>query len=148
MLWILLGSVAVVVAAGCSIGASWDSRRDIARGRPTFHSVADATGIWSRMRLDQLLGPRDAEDRYTATSEQVHTIPRTRWKRLFDNDLSDLACILFAAASPFFYGSHTTLSISLLAIAGSYVGIGYVVAFVVVIREGPRDDHGRGSDKT
>jgi hypothetical protein len=119
-----------------SIGASRGSRRDIGSGRPSFYSVADATGIWSRSRLDRLLGPRDANDRYTATAEQVDAIPQTLWKRLFDNGLCDLACILVATASPFLYGSQTVVSLGLLAVSGAYIAVGYVGAIVVVIRDG------------
>jgi hypothetical protein len=136
MLWVLLASIAVVVAAGTSLGASRDSRRDIDGGRPSFYSVADVTGIWSRPRLDRLLGPRDDDDRYRATTEQVYTIPQTLWKRLFDNDLCDLACILFAIVSPFLYQSQTALSLGLLVVSGAYIVTGYVGAIVVVVRDG------------
>jgi len=140
MLWVILGSVLVVIAAGCSIRASRDSRRDINTGRPSFYSVADATGIWSRTRLDQLLGPRDTDDRYTATSEQVYGIPQAWWKRFFDNDLCSLACILLAIAAPFCYRSQTVLSIGLLAISGSCVVISYVGAVVVILQSGLWDE--------
>ncbi len=143
MLWIILGSVGVVIAAGCSVGASRDSRRDITGGHPKFDSVADATGVWNRTRLDQLLGPRDSDDRYTATAEQVYSIPKTWWKRVFDNDLCDLGCIIIALASPWFFRSQTTLSTILLAIAACYLVIGYVGAVVVVSRNGSWAERGR-----
>ena len=139
MLWVIVASVALIVAAGCSIAASLDSRRDIAGGQPSFYSDADVTGIWSRAKLDQLLGPRNADDRYTATSEQVDAIPQTLCKRYFDNGVSDLACILLAGVSPFVYGSQTALSLGLLAVSAVYIVTGYVVAVVVVIRAGSGD---------
>lgn len=143
MLWIILGSITVAIAGGYSIGASRDSRRDIAGGHPSFDSVADATGIWNRTTLDQLLGPRDSDDRYTAAAEDVYGIPKTWWKLFFDNDLCDLASITLALASPWFFRSHTTLSIILLAIAAGYVVIGYAGAVVVVIRNGSWAERGR-----
>ena len=136
MPWVILVSIAVVIAAGCSIGASRNSHRDITGGHPTFDSVADATGVWNPTRLDQLLGPRDTDNRYTATAEQVYGIPKTRWKRLFDNDLCDVGCIILALASPWCFQSQTALSIILLAISAAYVVMGYVGAVVVVIRNG------------
>jgi len=143
MLWFILGSVAVVIAAACSIWASRASRRDITGGHPKYASVADATGVWNRTRLDQLFGPRDSDDRYTATAEQVYGIPKTWWKRLFDNNLCDLGCIIIALASPWFFRSQTALSIVLLAIAGGYIAIGYVGAVVVVIKSGSWAERGR-----
>jgi hypothetical protein len=140
MVWVVLGAIAVIVGAGLSIAASRDSRRDVDRGQPSFYSVADVTGIWSRSRLDRLLGPRDADDRYSVTAEQVYAIPQTLWKRLFDNRPFDLACICVAIASPFLYGTQAALSVGLLALAGMYIATGYIGATVVVLRGRAHDN--------
>ena len=134
MLWVILGSVAVMIAAGCSVAATRDSHRDIKSGKPTFHSVADVTGVWDRAKLDQLIGPRDGNDRYAVRADQVYDIPQTWWKRWLDNDFCDVSCVVLAVAVPCIFLWQPTLAIVLLAGSAAYVIIGYTTALVVVLR--------------
>ncbi len=141
MLWILIGSVVVILGSGVSIWSSVRSRRDIATGRPRFESVADVTGIWKRETLDGILGPRDSEDRYRATSNQIHAIPKTAWKQLFDSELGDTATIIAAIISPLVYETNFALSLGLLSSSAAFIIIGYIGAVFVVVRDEVLNDY-------
>lgn len=136
MIWMICVSVVVVIAASTSLAASYDSRRDIATGKPEFTSIADRTGIWYREELDRLLGPRDENDRYTATTEQVDRIPRTWLKFLLDNDWCDGMSIAAALTAPALFCFYPALSVIVLTVAVLYILLGYIVSIVVVLKTG------------
>ena len=133
MVWFFLILTAVVIAAGASLAASWNSRRDLASGRPSFHSVADLTGIRNRTRLDELFGPRDGEDRYTVNAEALQKVPRTKWKRWFDREGSDIGCIALALAAALLIRSLPSIAWGLLAVSAVYLILGYLGALIAVL---------------
>lgn len=135
MLWMIIATVMVALAAGGSILATIGSRRDIASGNPTFDSVADVTGIWNRSELDRVLGPRDDEDRYCATAQQVYNIPPARWKWLLDNSWCDAVSLILALTAPVLYAMQSPgAGITLLGCSAAYQLIGYGSALVAVVR--------------
>ncbi len=134
MLSFFMLSAIVLVAAGASLVASRDTRRDLATGHPTFDSVADATGIWSRSRLDDLVGQRDEDDRYTVSAEMVYSIPMTWWKHWFDSDIADIGCIVLTLIGATQIRLHPPIAWSLVAVPAAYIVIGYVGGVLVVVR--------------
>lgn len=137
MLWYFVLLAVVLVAAGFSLMASGHTRRDLATGRPTFDSVADATGIWNRSHLDDLIGVRDSDDRYTVSADEVRRIPQTFWKRYFDSDVADAGCIICSLIGAPLIRSYPAIAWGLAAVSAAYIVAGYVGAFVVVIRNRP-----------
>ncbi len=142
MLWIIIGSVCVALAAALSLWASYESRRDIAAGNPKFSSVADVTGIWRRSQLDAILGSRSADDRYAVTLEELSMVRRPGWKVWLDSEAGDAACIVVALLAPFVYDSSATLAVVPLVFAGLYQFVGYAWAICVMFRSGVWDEDG------
>jgi hypothetical protein len=134
MLWFILLLAVVLFAAGLSLVATRDTRRDLATGRPTFDSVADATGIWNRSRLDDLVGPRDDDDRYVVSAEQVRDISPTWWKRWFDSDVADVGCIVLSLAAGLLFRSYPSVAWILIVVSAVYIGVGYFGGIIVVLR--------------
>ncbi len=134
MLWFFVLLAVVLVSAGASLAASRDTRRDLDTGRPTFDSVADATGIWNRSRLDDLVGPRDDDDRYTVNAEMVRNIPSTWWKRWFDSDVADVGCIILSLIAASLIRSHPPFAWGLVSVGAAYIGVGYLGGILVVLR--------------
>jgi hypothetical protein len=134
MLWFYLLLAVVLVAAAASLVASGNTRRDLATGRPTFDSVADATGIWNRSRLDELVGPRDGDDRYAVSAELVRNIPPTWWKRWFDSDVADIGSIALSLIGVFLVRSYPSIAWGLLAVSAAYIIVGYIGGVFVVLR--------------
>lgn len=124
----------VLIAATASLVASRDTRRDLETGRPTFDSVADATGIWDRSRLDGLIGPRDGDDRYTASVQVVRSITPTWWKRWFDSNLADVGCIALSLIGASLMRSHASVAWGLVLVSAAYIFVGYIGGMVVVLR--------------
>ena len=134
MLWFYILLAVVLVAAGASLVASRDTRRDLATGRPNFDSVADATGIWNRSRLDDLVGPRDGDDRYAVSAEIVRNIPPTWWKRWFDSDVADVGCVVLSLIGVSLIHSQPSIAWGLVAFSASYIIVAYLGGILVVLR--------------
>ena len=143
MLWLIIISASLVLAVAISLWASFDSRRDISTGTPRFDSVADVTGIWNRETLDRILGPRDSEDRYRATAEEIRKIPRRPWKLWLDSEVADIVCMVAAVSAPFLYITNVAGAIVLLSCSGVYVLLGYVWAAREVFRGRGRSEDGQ-----
>lgn len=133
MVWLIVGCVILAAASCLQLIASRESRRDVASGHPSYDSVADITGLWDRRQLDELLGPRDENDRYTATAADIDRIPRTWWKQLFDSDAADYVCLLLAIVAPLVYRSSSEVAIALFAVPALYTLLGYQGAVSMVL---------------
>lgn len=134
MLWFLVLLAFVLIAAVASLVASKNTRRDLGTGRPRFNSVADSTGIWNRSRLDDLVGPRDDEDRYTVTADVVRSIPPTWWKRWFDGGPADVGCIVLSLIGLSLIDTVPALSWASVAASATYLGIGYVGGILIILQ--------------
>jgi hypothetical protein len=115
---------------------SFDDRRDIGTGNPSFETLASYTGIWRREVFIQLLGEPDEMDRFAMPSERVQDLPVSKWTRFFDSTLADVTSIILAVIAPMLWVQNGSMAIALLAVGASGQVIGYGLAAIVTYRSG------------
>lgn len=133
-MWIWLFIALTVVAAGCSIYGSLDTRRDFKTGQPSYASVVDYTGIGSPDELERLLGSPDENQRFAISPGDAAKLPRRAWVGLLDSIVGDCLAGALSVAGGIVARHSPVWGWGLVLTAAAYLTFGYCLAVWVVLR--------------